>query len=107
MVVAGVRLIEIRNKFNTLTDNEEENNDDQDPGHVSFLAVVLCGSGEGLGGVPGGEDQGGVEDGDDDVGTELNKHQLHPEHVDCYVGRILNEDQVNFILKDDINNILS
>ena len=71
MVVASVCLIEIRNKFDTLTDNEEENNDDEDSCHISFFSMILCWSWECLGGVPGGEHQGGVQDGDDNVWTQF------------------------------------
>ena len=90
MVVASVGLIEIRDKFNALTEDEEEDNEDQDPSHVRLFPAALCWPREGLGGVLGGDDQAGVEYGEDDVGTQFYKHKLHPEHVDCNVGGILN-----------------
>ena len=71
MVVASVCLIEIRNKFDALTDNEEENNNDEDSCHISFFSMILCCSWECLGGVPGGEDQDGVQYGDDNVWTQF------------------------------------
>ena len=90
MVVAGVHLIEIRDKFDALADNEEEDNEDQDSCHVPFLPDILSRSWMWLGRVSCVDDNSSVEDGDDDVGTELNKHKFHPEHVDCNVGGVLN-----------------
>ena len=91
MVVAGVHLIEIRDKFDALADNEEEDNKDQDSRHVPFLPDILSRSGMRLGRVSGDDDNSSVEYGDGDVGTEFNKHKFHPEHVDCNVGGVLNK----------------
>ena len=90
MVVACVCLIEIWDKFDTLADNEEEDNKYQDSCHVPFLPDVLCRSWMWLGRVSGVDDNSSIEDGDNDVGTKLNKHEFHPEHVDCNVGGVLN-----------------
>ena len=92
MVVAGVHLIEIWDKFDALADNEEEDNEDQDSCHVPFLPDVLSRSGMRLGRVSGDDDHSSVEDGDGDVGTEFNKHKFHPEHVDGNVGGVLNKE---------------
>ena len=96
MVVAGVDLIKIRDKFDALADNEEEDNKDQDSCHVPFLPDVLGRSGMRLGRVSGDDDNSSVEDGDGDVGTQFNKHKFHPEHVDCNVGGVLNKELVNY-----------
>ena len=91
MVVAGVDLIEIRDKFDALADNEEEDNKDQDSCHIPFLPDILCRSGMWLGRVSGDDDNSSVEDSYGDVGTEFNKHKFHPEHVDGNVGGVLNK----------------
>ena len=92
MVVAGVHLIEIRDKLDTLADNEEEDNKDQNSCHVPFLPDVLSRPGMWFGRVSGDDDNSSVEDGDGDVGTEFNKHKFHPEHVDGNVGGVLNKE---------------
>ena len=91
MVVAGVHLIEIRDKFDALADNEEEDNKDQDSRHVPFLPDILSRPGMWFGRVSGDDDNSSVEDGDGDVGTQFNKHKFHPEHVDGNVGGVLNK----------------
>ena len=92
MVVACVCLIEIWDKFDTLADNEEEDNKDQDSCHVPFLPDVLSRPGMWFGRVSGDDDNSSVEDGDGDVGTQFNKHKFHPEHVDGNVGGVLNKE---------------